>query len=212
MYYLSSVVQHVMKFDYPPKSVTLSGTHVSLLPMELKYIAGLQEAVKDGDLWKLWYTFVPRPEDMEMWIMKALKEYSHGISVPFVIKRNSDDRIVGSTRFMNIEKDIRRFEIGTTWYAKSAQRSFVNTECKLLLLQHAFEDLKCLAIEFRTHRMNEQSRKAISRLGAQQDGILRNHRIASNGTIRDTVVYSILDNEWPSVKSNLLFILNEKYP
>ena len=180
--------------------------------MELKYMAGLQEAVKDGELWKLWYTFVPKPEDMEMWIMKALKEYSDGISVPFVVKRNSDDRIVGSTRFLNIEKEVRRFEIGTTWYAKSAQRSFVNTECKLLLLQHAFEDLKCLAIEFRTHRMNEQSRKAIARLGAQQDGILRNHRIASNGTIRDTVVYSILDNEWPSVKSNLLFILNEKYP
>lgn len=200
-----------MKFDYPPKSVTLSGTRVSLLPMELKYMAGLQEAVKDGELWKLWYTFVPKPEDMEMWIMKALKEYSDGISVPFVIKRNSDNRIVGSTRFMNIEKEIRRFEIGTTWYAKSAQRSFINTECKLLLLQHAFENLKCLAIEFRTHRMNLQSRKAIARLGAQQDGILRNHRIASNGTLRDTVVYSILDNEWPSVKSNLLFILNEKY-
>ena len=200
-----------MKFNYPPKSITLTGTHVSLLPMETQHLEALQEAVKDGELWKLWYTVVPKPEDMEAWIIKAAAEYDTGIAVPFVIKRKSDNRIVGSTRFMNIEKDIRRLEIGTTWYAKSVQRSALNTECKLLLLQHAFEDLKCLAVEFRTHRMNELSRTAIIRLGAQQDGILRNHRIASNGTIRDTVVYSIIDTEWPSVKSNLIFKLNEKY-
>lgn len=200
-----------MKFDYPPKSVTLTGTHVTLLPMDIQYLEALQEAVNDGALWKLWYTFVPKPDEMEAWIIKALQEYNEGSSVPFVIKRKSDDRIVGSTRFMNIEKDIRRFEIGTTWYAKSVQRSPINTECKLLLLQHAFEDLKCLAVEFRTHRMNEQSRRAIVRLGARQDGILRNHRITSNGTIRDTVVYSIINSEWPSVKSNLLFMLHEKY-
>ena len=200
-----------MIFDYPPKSVTLTGTHISVLPMDIQYLDELKEAVKDGELWKLWYTFVPKPEGMKEWILNALKENSEGISVPFVIQRKSDNRIIGSTRFMNIEKDIRRFEIGTTWYAKSAQRSPVNTECKLLLLQHAFEDLKCLAVEFRTHRMNEQSRKAILRLGARQDGILRNHRITSNGTIRDTVVYSIIDSEWPSVKSNLLFMLDGKY-
>ncbi len=200
-----------MKFDYPPKSLTLTGTHVSLLPMDIQYIKALQEAANDGELWKLWYTIVPRTEDMEAWVIKALGEYDAGISVPFVVKRKSDNRIVGSSRFLNIEKDIRRLEIGTTWYAKSVQRSALNTECKLLLLQHAFEDLKCLAVEFRTHRMNEQSRKAILRLGAQQDGILRNHRIASNGTIRDTVVYSIIDSEWPSVKSNLHFMLSEKY-
>ena len=200
-----------MKFEYPPKLVTLTGAHVSLLPMDIQYLGALQEAVKDGELWKLWYTFVPKPEDMESWIIKALQEYSEGISLPFVIKRKTDNRIVGSTRFMNIEKDIRRFEIGTTWYAKSVQRSPVNTECKLLLLQHAFEDLQCLAVEFRTHRMNDQSRRAIVRLGAQQDGILRNHRLSSNGTIRDTVVYSIIETEWPGVKSNLLFMLNEKY-
>lgn len=200
-----------MNFDYPPKSVTLTGAHVSLLPMDIKYLYALQEAVKDGALWKLWYTVVPEPDDMESWITKAIKEYADGQSTPFVIQRASDKRIVGSTRFMNIEKDIRRLEIGTTWYAKSVQRSPLNTECKFLLLQHAFENLKCLAVEFRTHRMNEQSRRAIERLGAQQDGILRNHRIASNGTLRDTVVYSIIENEWPSVKSNLLFMLNEKY-
>ena len=200
-----------MKIDYPPKSITLTGTYVSLLPMDILYLEALKEAVKDGELWKLWYTFVPKPEEMEAWILKSLKEYDEGVSVPFVIQRKTDNRIVGSTRFMNIEKDIRRFEIGTTWYAKSAQRSAVNTECKFLLLQHAFEDLKCLAVEFRTHRMNVQSRKAITRLGAQQDGILRNHRIASNGTVRDTVVYSIIENEWRGVKSNLLFMLQQEY-
>ncbi|HET9278281.1 MAG TPA: GNAT family protein [Flavitalea sp.] len=200
-----------MYFGYPPKSITIPGTYISLLPMDIQYLPELQDAAKDGELWNLWYTYVPRPEHMEAWIIRALKENSEGISVPFVIKRNSDNRIVGSTRYMNIEKDIRRLEIGTTWYAKSVQRSPVNTECKLLLLQHAFEDLKCRAVEFRTHRMNDQSRKAIARLGAQQDGILRNHRIASDGTIRDTVVYSIIDSEWPSVKSNLSFMLNKKY-
>jgi N-acetyltransferase len=200
-----------MKCDYPPKSVTLNGSHVSLLPMDIQYLEPLKEAVKDGELWKLWYTVVPKPEEMEAWIKKALKEYDDGVSVPFVISRKNDNRIVGSTRFMNIEKDTRRLEIGTTWYAKSVQRSPLNTECKLLLLQHAFEELKCLAVEFRTHRMNLQSRRAIERLGAQLDGILRNHRIATNGTIRDTVVYSIIDSEWPSVKSNLLFMLHEKY-
>ena len=200
-----------MNFDYPPKSLTIAGTYVSLLPMDIQYLHELRDAVTDGELWNLWYTFVPRPEQMEAWINKALKENSEGISVPFVIRRNSDNRVVGSTRYMNIEKDIRRLEIGTTWYAKSVQRSALNTECKLLLLQHAFEDLKCLAVEFRTHRMNDQSRKAIARLGAQQDGILRNHRIASDGTIRDTVVYSIIESEWPGVKSNLLFMLNKKY-
>jgi N-acetyltransferase len=200
-----------MKHDYPPTSVTLTGNHVSLMPMDLKYSDGLQEAVKDGQLWKLWYTFIPPPDAMEEWITKALEEYDKRVSVPFVIKRNSDDKIIGSTRYMNIEKDIRRLEIGTTWYSKSVQRSPVNTECKLLLLQHAFENLECVAVEFRTHRFNVDSRRAIERLGAQLDGILRSHRFSSNGTVRDTVVYSIIRHEWENVKSNLLFILNEKY-
>jgi N-acetyltransferase len=200
-----------MKIDYPPKPVTLAGKHVTLLPLDMKYLAELQEAVEDGELYKLWYTFVPKPEGMEAWIIKALGELKSGISVPFVIQRTSDKRIVGSTRYMNIEKDIRRLEIGTTWYSKSVQRSPLNTECKLLLLQHAFEALGCLAVEFRTHRMNQQSRKAIERLGAQLDGILRNHRVTSNGTVRDTVVYSIIEGEWPSVKSHLRFLLEDKY-
>ena len=200
-----------MKFDYPPTAITLTGDHISLLAMDFQHLEGLQEVGKDGQLWKLWYTFIPTPEGMEAWIKKALQEKSEGVSLPFVIQRKSDNRIVGSTRYMNIEKDVRRLEIGTTWYAKSVQRSPVNTECKLLLMQHAFENLKCLAIEFRTHRFNERSRNAIMRLGAQQDGILRSHRISSNGTVRDTVVYSVIENEWGNVKSNLLFLLHEKY-
>ncbi len=196
------------EFDYPPSPLTLSGVHVELIPLNVTHLEGLREAVKDGELWKLWYTFIPTPKNMEAWITRALKESQDGVSVTFAIKSKLEDKIVGSTRFMNIEKDIRRLEIGTTWYAKSVQRSAVNTECKLLLLQHAFEKLQCLAVEFRTHRMNEQSRRAIERLGAKQDGILRNHRIASDGTVRDTVVYSILNSEWPTIKSHLLFKLN----
>ncbi|WP_276370841.1 GNAT family protein [Chryseolinea sp. H1M3-3] len=200
-----------MTYSYPPDSITLTGNHVRLLPMDLTHLEGLQEAATDGELWKLWYTFIPTPEGMEAWIRKALQEKEDRVSLPFVVIQNSTNRIVGSTRFMNIEKDVRRLEIGTTWYSKSVQRSPINTECKLLLLQHAFENLNCIAVEFRTHRFNEQSRRAIARLGAQQDGILRSHRMSSNGTVRDTVVFSIIQHEWGNVKSNLLFILNDKY-
>src|SRR5687768_16863924 len=115
-----------MKFDYPPTSINLTGEHVSLLPMEIQYLDGLHEAVKHGELWKLWYTFVPTPEGMEAWIKKALHEKNEGISLPFAIQRKSDNRIVGSTRYMNIEKEVRRLEIGTTWYARSVQRSPIN--------------------------------------------------------------------------------------
>ena len=200
-----------MEHNYPPQPITLSGKHVQLLPMEMKHLKGLQEAVMDGELWRLWYTFIPTVEAMENWISKALEEQLLGVSCPFVVIRKRDNRVIGSTRYMNIEKDIRRLEIGTTWYSKSVQRSAINTECKMLLLEHAFENLACVAVEFRTHRLNTQSRRAIERLGAQLDGILRNHKISSNGTIRDTVVYSVIVNEWENVKSNLHFMLQEKY-
>lgn len=200
-----------MKYHYPPGPVTLTGAHIQLSPMDIKHLEDLKIAVNDGSLWKLWYTSVPTPEEMEKWINTALREQKELVSCPFVVIRKEDNRIVGSTRYMNIEKDIRRLEIGTTWYSQSVQRSPINTECKLLLLTHAFEELECLAVEFRTHRLNVQSRRAIERLGARQDGILRNHRISSNGTIRDTVVYSIIASEWASVKSNLNYMLYDKY-
>jgi RimJ/RimL family protein N-acetyltransferase len=197
-----------MNFAYPPTSLTLAGTHVELVPLAEQHLSDLANAVRDGELWKLWYTLVPSPDQLNEWFTKVMDEQAKNLSIPFVVKTKTGN-VVGSTRYMNIEKDIRRLEIGATWYAKSFQRSFVNTECKLLLLQHAFENLQCKAVEFRTHRLNTQSRAAIERLGALQDGILRNHRIMPNGTIRDTVVYSIIDTEWPNVKSNLLFKLGE---
>ncbi|EPG64292.1 acetyltransferase (GNAT) domain protein [Leptospira wolffii serovar Khorat str. Khorat-H2] len=187
--------------------VSLKGENVQLLPLRAEHLAGLQEAVSDGELWKLWYTFIPTPDKMEAWIRKAREEEDARVSLPFVVQ-SKEGKILGSTRYMNIEKDARRLEIGTTWYAKSVQRTSVNTECKLLLLQHAFETLNCIAVEFRTNYFNFPSRKAIERLGAKLDGILRNHRWNSNGTLRDTAVYSILQSEWPTVKNNLRFKLD----
>ncbi|TGK07638.1 N-acetyltransferase [Leptospira semungkisensis] len=193
--------------NYPPKPVTLSGNLVELVPLQLAHTEALSEAVKDGELWKLWFTNIAPPEEMQSWIQKALDEQKVHSSVPFAVIRKSDGKVLGSTRFMNIEKEARRLEIGATWYCKSVQKTLINTECKLLLLQHAFEVVDCIAVEFRTHFFNSQSRKAIERLGAKLDGILRNHRISKNGTLRDTAVYSIIQSEWPTVKSNLQFKL-----
>lgn len=196
-----------MKHSYPPEAIILVGEHVELHPLRMEHKDSLIEAVRDGELWKLWFTLVPSPEEMETWIERAIKEEKEKQSLPFVVKRKEDQKILGSTRFMNIEKISNRMEIGSTWYCKEAQKTAVNTECKLLLLEHAFENLDCIAIEFRTHRLNEASRKAISRLGASPDGIIRNHRKMPNGTLRDTAVYSILSNEWPTVKCHLQFKL-----
>jgi N-acetyltransferase len=195
---------------YPPAPVHLKGKHVRLEPLMEAHADALAEASADGELWKLWYTTVPEPGATASYIATALDEQKNGKSLPFVVIRQSDSLIVGTTRYLNIESAVKRLEIGSTWYAHSVQRTAVNTECKYLLLLHAFETLDCIAVEFRTHRFNEQSRRAIQRLGAVQDGILRNHRIIADGTIRDTVVYSILNTEWPAVKNHLLFKLGDK--
>lgn len=195
---------------YPPLPITLEGNQVLIRPMTLQDKDQLVEAASDGSLWNLWYTSVPTPEKMESYILTALAEQDEKKSLPFIIIRKKDQKIVGTTRYMNIESVIRRLEIGSTWYAKSSQRTGVNTESKYLLLKHAFESLGCLAVELRTHWINHQSRAAIERLGAKLDGVLRNHRIASDGTLRDTVVYSILNSEWPMVKSHLEFKLRER--
>ncbi|PJZ78621.1 GNAT family N-acetyltransferase [Leptospira neocaledonica] len=194
---------------YPPKPIRLSGDRVELVPLGLEHADVLTEALQDGELWKLWYTNIPEPEGMKAWIQKALEEQEAGLSLPFAVIRKEDSKLLGTTRYLNIEKDARRLEIGATWYPKSVQKTFVNTECKLLLLEHAFETLGCIAVEFRTHIMNFTSRKAIERLGAKLDGILRNHRISKNGTLRDTAVYSITKEEWPTVRGNLLFKLGK---
>ena len=200
-----------MILDYPPGPITLEGQHIRLEPLTLDHEQGLIDAASDGELWNLWYTTVPDPDHTKAYIKTALADQQAGKSVPFVIINKPHNKIVGTTRYMNIESGVRRLEIGSTWYAQSVQRTGINTECKYELLRYAFETLHCIAVEFRTHRMNEASRRAILRLGALEDGILRNHRIMPDGTMRDTVVYSILNTEWPTIKSHLTFKLNKTY-
>jgi N-acetyltransferase len=189
--------------------VTLRGAHARLEPLSQNQCDGLVEAVKDGELWKLWYTFIPKPEDMPKEIDRRLSLQKAGSMLPFTVF-DADGKIAGMTTYMNVDTPNRRVEIGSTWYARRVQRSALNTQCKLLLLMHAFEWLDCIAVEFRTHFFNQQSRRGLERLGAKLDGILRNHQIAPNGTLRDTVVYSIIAAEWPTVKAHLNYQLNEK--
>ena len=192
-----------------PDPVTLRGEHARLEPLSHDHLAGLVEAVKDGELFKLWYTAVPKPEDMTREIDRRLGLREAGSMLPFTVF-DAAGQIAGMSTYMNIDAANRRVEIGSTWYAKRVQRTPLNTQCKLLLLEHAFEAINCIAVEFRTHFFNHQSRRAIERLGAKQDGILRNHQIAPNGTLRDTVVFSIIASEWPTVKAHLNYQLNEK--
>ena len=192
-----------------PDPITLCGQHARLEPLSSEHREGLVEAVKDGDLFKLWYTAVPTPEGMAKEIDRRLSLQAAGAMLPFTVF-DAGGTIIGMTTYMNIDAANRRVEIGSTWYAKGAQRGPLNTQCKLLLLRHAFETLNCIAVEFRTHFFNQQSRRAIERLGAKQDGILRSHQIAPNGTLRDTVVYSITAAEWPTVQAHLNYQLNEK--
>jgi N-acetyltransferase len=189
--------------------VSLRGTHARLEPLSQQHCDGLTEAARDGDLWKLWYTAIPRAEDMRQEIDRRLGLQASGAMLPFTVF-DADGAIAGMTTYMNVDAANRRVEIGSTWYARRVQRSGLNTQCKLLLLAHAFEKLDCIAVEFRTHFFNHQSRRAIERLGARQDGILRNHQIAPNGTLRDTVVFSIIAGEWPTVRAHLTYQLNEK--
>ena len=189
--------------------VTLRGEHARLEPLSPDHGDGLTEAVKDGELWKLWYTFIPCAEDMGQEIDRRLGLQAAGSMLPFTVF-DADGGIAGMTTYMNVDAANRRVEIGSTWYARRVQRSALNTQCKLLLLRHAFERLDCIAVEFRTHFFNHQSRRGIERLGARQDGILRSHQIAPNGALRDTVVYSIIAAEWPTVKTHLEYQLNEK--
>jgi RimJ/RimL family protein N-acetyltransferase len=189
--------------------VTLVGPHARLEPLSHAHLAGLTEAVKDGELWKLWYTAIPKPEDMGKEIDRRLNLQKAGSMLPFTVF-DSNGQIVGMSTYMNVDASNRRVEIGSTWYAQRVQRTALNTQCKLLLLTHAFEKLDCIAVEFRTHFFNQQSRRGIERLGAKQDGILRNHQIAPNGTLRDTVVFSIIASEWPTAKAHLTFQLNER--
>jgi RimJ/RimL family protein N-acetyltransferase len=190
-----------------PDPITLRDTHVILEPLSPAHHDDLVESVKDGEFWKLWYTVIVEPEKMRAEIDRRLDLQSKGELLPFAVRDIRTAKVVGMTNYMNIEAAHRRVEIGGTWYRKSVQRTPLNTECKLLLLTHAFETLDCICVELRTHFFNHQSRKAIERLGAKLDGILRNNQIATNGTLRDTCVYSIIAGEWPTVKAHLTWKL-----
>jgi RimJ/RimL family protein N-acetyltransferase len=183
--------------------ITLTGDIVALEPLAPEHHDGLVAAARDGELWNLWYTSVPRPEAMAAEIDRRLALQAGGSMLPFTAKRTADGAVIGMTTFMNADAVNRRVEIGSTWNARSAQRSGTNAESKLLLLTHAFETLDCIAVEFRTHWLNQQSRAAITRLGAKQDGVLRSHSLAGDGTLRDTVVFSIIAIEWPAIRGEL---------
>jgi RimJ/RimL family protein N-acetyltransferase len=186
--------------------VTLKGRHATLAPLSTEHLAGLQDAARDGELWKLWYTLIPPPDKMAAEIERRLSLLAKDAMLPFTVL-DVDGRIAGMSTYMNVDGAHRRVEIGSTWYAQRVQRTPLNTECKLMLLTHAFDTLNCIAVEFRTHRLNTQSRRAIERLGAQLDGMLRSHQISPNGSLRDTAVYSIVAAEWPTVKAHLQFQL-----
>ena len=189
-----------------PEPVTLCGPHATLRPLAPEHHDALCDAARDGELWRLWCTAVPTPEGMAAEIERRLALQALGSMLPFAVF-DSAGVAAGMSTYMNIDARSRRVEIGSTWVRASAQRTALNTQCKRLLLGHAFETLDCIAVEFRTHRLNTQSRRAIERLGAQLDGILRAHAFAADGTLRDTAVYSITAFEWPAVRSHLDWLL-----
>ncbi|HBU77286.1 MAG TPA: GNAT family N-acetyltransferase [Muricauda sp.] len=193
------------------RPVQLEGELVKLVPLQKTHKVDLAFAASDGKLWELWYTAVPSPKTIDTYIETALSEQASGKALPFAIINKKTNTIVGTTRYLNVDAKNKRVEIGATWYSKKVQRTGINTECKYILLKYAFENLNCIAVEFRTHFHNHPSRNAILRLGAKQDGILRNHRVDEHGNLRDTVVFSILDSEWKTVKTSLEFKMTRSY-
>lgn len=189
------------------EQVTLQGRHATLEPLGPQHEEEIRSAVRDGELWKLFFITVPAPEGVTGYISQLLALRERGLAFPFAVRDTASGKVIGGTRYLNIDAANRRVEVGGTWYAKRMQRTAVNTECKLLLLGHAFEQLDCIAVEFRTDWFNKRSQAAIERLGAKRDGVLRNHMIMADGRVRDTVVYSIIRSEWPGVKTNLQFKL-----
>ncbi|MBT2565382.1 GNAT family N-acetyltransferase [Arthrobacter sp. ISL-85] len=197
--------------------LTLTGRHVILEPLAEEHSDGLAHAARDGELWKLWYTSVPAPDAMPAEIRRRLTLQEQGSMLPFTTRlidpgTGGPGRIIGMTTYMNIDAATPRVEIGSTWNAASVQGTGTNPDSKLLLLRHAFEVLGCPAVEFRTHWLNHQSREAIARLGAKQDGVLRSHSRTSDGNLRDTVVFSILEHEWPAVRAGLEYRLDRRVP
>ncbi|WP_288456001.1 GNAT family protein [uncultured Acinetobacter sp.] len=188
-------------------SQVLENDHVILKPLEIQHMEALIEAVCDGELWNLWFTHIPTPEQMGAEIQRRLNLQTQGKMLPYTVFEKQTAQVLGMTSFMNIEAVHRRVEIGSTWYRQSVQRTHINTACKQLLLSYAFDHLDCIAVEFRTSSFNFKSRAAIERLGAKLDGILRSHQIVKDDILRDTYVYSILKSEWATVRQHLNFLL-----
>jgi RimJ/RimL family protein N-acetyltransferase len=194
------------------QAVNLRARGVLLEPMELQHEAGLQAAAADGELWNIRVTSVPEPENTRAYIETALKMRADGNRFAFVVKDEATGRVLGSSSYHDILPAVKRVEIGYTWYGKSSQRSHVNTTAKLLLLTHAFETLDCHVVGWRTDNFNFASQAAIERLGAKKDGVIRGHAVRRDGTIRDTVMYSLRSGEWPEVKAQLLYLLDKPRP
>lgn len=191
-----------------PEPVTLGTDKVRLEPLATGHVAGLEGAARDGELWNLRVTSVPAPGETEAYVEAALKGRDQGHMLPFVVVDIPSGRVIGSTRYHDIVPAVERLEIGYTWYGRSWQRSHVNTTCKLLLLQHAFETLGAKLVGWRTDNYNFASQRAIERLGARKDGVLRHHAPRRDGTVRDTVMYSLAVGEWPEVKAHLQYQLD----
>jgi RimJ/RimL family protein N-acetyltransferase len=196
----------------PREPATLEGHGVRLEPLGPEHLDGLTAAVADGRLWELWFTSVPPPERTDAYIRDALAGQRAGHMLPWAVRELASGAIVGSTRYHDIVPAVDRVEIGYTWYAASRQRTHVNTACKLLLLTHAFETLGCRVVGFRTDSFNFRSQRAIEALGAKKDGVLRHHALRPDGTVRDTVMYSILAAEWPDVRRHLTSRLAQRAP
>ena len=186
-----------------PKPVTLERGGIRLEPLSSEHHAGLAAAVSDGNLWELWFTSVPPPDGMRAYMAAALQGQRDGHMMPWVVRDSGSGAVLGSTRYHDIVREIDRVEIGYTWYSESRQRTHVNTACKRLLLAHAFETLGCQVVGLRTDNFNFRSQRAIEALGAKKDGVIRHHTMRRDGTVRDTVIYSILAAEWPDVRRHL---------
>ncbi|MBD1584458.1 GNAT family N-acetyltransferase [Pseudoalteromonas sp. S16_S37] len=192
------------------KNEPIVGRYVTLQPLDVIHIEDLQNAVKDGESWRLWYASVPKPEHMKEYVELALEGVQLG-DIAYVVINNETGKIVGTTRYYQVDAKNKRAAIGYTWYANSVRRTAINTEAKLLLLKNIFEEYGAIAVEFKTHFFNHTSRQAIERLGAKLDGVLRAHQIMPDGSLRDTAVYSIIASEWPAVRNNLQYRL-EAFP
>lgn len=195
------------KFDL---NIKLAMNQVSLIPLTYEHAQGLAEACKDGELWKLRITSAPHYSEVHEYIELALKQKESGSRFPFVVMETHTQKIIGTTSFHDILPQVKRFEIGYTWYAQSVQRTHVNTTCKLLLLEYAFEQLSAETVGLRTDIFNFRSQRAIERLGAKKDGVIRGDALRKDGTIRDTVMYSFVKSEWGNVKAHLIDLLNDR--